>query len=153
MIETIGYINVKRFTDIHSFRVYREGAKIFAIPCKLKPKVEPEFVQGGFSGHCINQHKVWSGTETVDIGEQFEIFEKNGVYGCYTKVILGWIPIDSLKDAKKFCEDQPVKTDKWVIENDKVICYKLTETDKYAKTFIKLGSIEKDCKYFYDYNF
>lgn len=77
----LGYINMYMYSDIHSWRVSKRGDKLYATAVKKVPVAKPEWVPGGFSAICLNNDHVWSGEQTKDISEPFEIECRKGVYG------------------------------------------------------------------------
>ena len=163
----IGYINNRLYTDIKSYEVFKEGDKLFAVQIEKIQACKPEYVPGGFACHCTNQDEVWSGGETKEVGEPFALEKKHGVYG--RTVDNANIPqifrteaeaeeakrrADASAKDREF-EIHPIYSEdghdvRWF----SLVGYPLTKTGRRQRRFIRLGEkIEKECKYFYDYNF
>lgn len=163
----IGYINQRLYTDIKSYEVFKEGDKLFAVQIEKIQACKPEYVPGGFAGHCTNQEEVWGGNETKEVGEPFRLEKKYGVYG-HT--------IDNANAPQVFRTEAEAEEAKRRVEtsaNDRefeilpiydedgnsvkwfeLVGYPLTKTGRRQRRFVRLGEkIEKDCRYYYDYNF
>ena len=124
-MKILGYINHLLYTDIESFRVYQDDeGRIYAVRVEKVPvEVKPKYIPGGFSCICINNHEVFAGK--CDIVEIGERREIKKLRGSYGY----WMNLDTK-------------------------IYGFTTSGKPTKTFKKLGKkIEKECRYWYDYNF
>ena len=162
MKTTIGFINTRLYTDIKSVEIFEENGKTYAVDVKKEVgDVEPEFIEGGFVARCVNQNEVWRSGVVVRDGTPFEVEERNGVWG-FVKDSVKVIefgkghPIYE-KDEKAWLEEMAEKGYfAELIEDDwrKVYRYfKPTKNGTPRKKFVKLGTVEKTCKWFYDYNF
>lgn len=155
----IGYINNRLYTDIESYEVFEENGKMMAVEVEKVQACDPEFISGGFVAHCVNMEDVWGGAETKEIGTPFQISQnRQGVWGYKGRdVIISLHGFETAEKAKAAhnaddegsdCEVFQQKDGTW-----SVTMYALTKTGKAKQKFFKLGHIEKECRYFYDYNY
>ena len=157
MMTTIGFINKKLYTDIRSHEVFVDNDKTYAVRVEKRVgKVKPEFIEGGFCAHCVNQNEVWENGDIVRVGKPFEVIERNGYYGYFTDcgeryVINRKLLERDLKDiADRGLVAQKIDEDEYQIE---YWVFKPTKNGTPRKKFVKMGTLEKTCKWFYDYNF
>lgn len=161
MNKHLGYINIKEYSDTKSYRAFAtDDGKFYACQIVKKRICNPKFKIGGFAARCVNQDEVWSGSDVVDIYEPFEIFNKNGIWGCYSECLLNYIAFCTRFEAEEFLNKRIASNEenfRWVLNefNDLyyALCYAITSKGKIRKKFNKLGKIEETCRYFFDYNF
>ena len=154
---TIGYINRHIGSDTRSKEVYKEGDKFYAVEVEKKVgSVEPDFIPGGFIGHVTNASEVWDNGIIVRTGVPFEIECRKGVWGYVA--LCG----EHVRSSKNFLEETIEDIKKLgmkyeVVEEDEYMttffAYKPTKNGNKRYKFVKLGKLEKECHYFYDYNF
>lgn len=161
-MKTLGYINTQLYTDIKSVEVFEENGKFYAVDVEKRiGDVKPEFHVGGFCHHVSNPYAVWGAGKIVRVSDPFEVEERNGVWG-FVKDSVKVIefgkghPIYE-KDEKAWLEEMAEKGYfAELIEDDwrKVYRYfKPTKAGTPRKKFVKIGKLEKECRYFYDFNF
>lgn len=157
MNKHLGYINVKEYTDMKSYRVFTTGdGKFYACQVVKKRACNPKFKLGGFAGRCTNQDEVWSGNDVIDIDEPFEIVNKNGVWGYYSESLIVYMSFGTRFEAEEFFNRRIEGNEekfRWVLNGNDVLCYAITPKGKIRKKFNKLGKFEDTCRYFFDYNF
>ena len=160
-MKVLGYINTRLYSDVKSIEVYEENGKIYAVDVRKEVGgVKPEFHVGGFCAHCSNQAEVWRNAVIVREGTPYEVVEKKGVYGYYVNAVEiirfhpifkaeGEAQIEKAKTKGKTVEY--VGEDEYGNKTYRAYCPKKDGTPR--KTFRKLGSLDKTCQWFYDYNF
>lgn len=156
----LGYINEYMYSDVHSWRVSKRGDKFYATAVEKVPAVKPEWVPGGFSAICLNNDQIWSGDQTHDVGESFEIECRDGVYGYIDHVkqfVVGGTTIERLQSIVDRLNSERKDPTKEVfgVEQYQVFRYPLTSKGNKRRKFRKLGSgrLVDKCNYYYDYNF
>lgn len=72
--EEVGYASMIGWTDVHPFEIVRviseSTIEVRAMDAVLDPNWKPEFVVGGFAGHCTNQHSqkwVYSSNQDAEV--------------------------------------------------------------------------------------
>lgn len=153
-METKKYINKKIHTDVESYEVYHiDYVNDTATARRVKREFTPQFV----GMRCVNQLDQYASPVIPDPAYQpFTIQRKpNGVWGYWVKdQIYCWDAncitqegIDNqLKVPGSFLEEGT--------DGKKFLCvYRMTKGGKIGRKFVKLGELEDECKYFYDYNF
>lgn len=159
----IGYINNYLYTDIESFEVFEHSGKTYAVKVEKVQACKPHVIPGGFCCHFTNLREVWGGKETREVGEPFEIVQRRGVWGHWGYDVHGMI-LDHEDKDEYIARDKAWKiecgdTNKYEYEkkDNQVLIYRLTKSGKRAKKFYKVAyrdnGIEKECRYFNDYNF
>ena len=147
-MEFVGFLNEYLFSDIKSYKVFKEGKKYFAIGLRKEVgNTKPQMNVCGYIAHCDNSHEVWNdpSCEIVEEGELFEISYKYGYWG-YKEFDARSYPHGMILSVG---ENQEIEYGE---EYD--IVYQLTPTKKKKKLFIKIAPhIENVCRYFHDYNF
>lgn len=162
----LGYINDYLYTDIHSYEVFQENGKTYAVKVEKVQACKPECIPGGFCCRVTNLAKVWGGKETYEVGEPFEITQYRGRWGQWDYDVCR-VPLNHgdpdhfiARDKKWKLECGDTNTYEYVYEKkeNQVLIYRLTKSGKRAKKFYRVApsrdrGIEKECKYFVDYNF
>ena len=160
-MKVLGYINTKLYTDVKSVEVYEEDGKIYGVNVvKEVGSVKPEFHVGGFAAHCSNQSEVWRNGVIVREGKPFELVEKNGVYGYYV------LAVETVRYCNIFRKEGEARLAAAIAKGKKVEfvsedengvktfrVYSPKKDGMPRKTFVKMGTLDKTCQYYYDYNF
>ena len=155
----IGYINHRLYTDVKSYEVFEEDGKMMAVEVENVQACNPEFISGGFVARCVNMGAVWNGTETKEVGEPFQLAQnRKGEWGYKSRDIIlclhGFETEGNAKSAHN-AESKESDCEVWQQEDGtwSVAIYGVTKTGKPRTKFRKLGYIEDECRYFYDYNY
>ena len=158
----IGYINERLYTDVKSYEVFEENGKMMAVEVEKVQACKPEFISGGFVARCVNMHEVWSGKETKEVGTPFQLTKnRKGEWGYKGYDVLFNLSGHGQEWVEQVKKDYEGNTNVGLYVGEfednaghyYINVYAVTKTGKPRTKFRKLGQIEKECEYFYDFNF
>lgn len=125
------FINVKLYSDVESYLVYNiKGKKAKAI-------------------HVMKNDE----NEIVPFGPVFDIEERNGIWGfIQKKLILSLVDRDLTETGIHTMEQGVIEG---VVDKTDTgyALYEKTKSGRIKKCFLKLGTLEDECKYYFDEQF
>lgn len=125
------YINVKLYSDVESYLIYNiKGKKAKAV------------------------HVMKNDTdEIVPYGLTIDVEERNGVWGFTKEKILLSLSDRDLTESGIITLEQGILEGVVDKTDDGYVLYEKTKSGRIKKSFIKLGTLEDECKYHYDVDF
>ena len=150
-MKTATYINRKIYTDVESWLITDiDEKKGTATATPVKKTITPNIKVGGFLGHCTNLSDFDNAKPEVS-GASFPITRNNkGEWGFRRPDIAFFAKVAALNpDWLEQNRNNPGVE----IDGEDVRIYNLTKSGKVKTSFEVLGTFEKVCRYFYDFNF
>lgn len=148
------YINKGIYTDVRSWMVYDiDEEKGTATAVEVEKTIHPDAVTGGFAAHFNNLHELYRNAIPVVKKDAVPFAikrDKNGVWGVTLEKLIWSVPMAAVD--KKWLEENQ-NNPSIQVDGDWVRVFDLTAKGKKKYHFEKLGKLEDECNYFYDFNF
>lgn len=158
-MKELGYINERLYTDVNSFHIYEdeETGKFYAVKAEKKIDLEKcHFEPGGFCGHFFGTEKAFREARPYDVGEPFEIKKRGDFFYHSAPKCLSAIKCNTadVPEFTKGLEEGFFEVSKST-NGETVIIRKFgkTPTGRVMMSRKRMPKLEKECRYFYDFNF